>query len=81
MKDTNTDQKLSETPDRGGVAAESERQLQGQPTFTPGRHIMLRCPHCDQLYEAKIDNNPLVKDGLMIEPLPVEIAVESELES
>ena len=43
-------------------------------------HIMLRCPHCDQTYEAKIDHNPLVKDGLTITPLPVEIDVEDERE-
>lgn len=40
-------------------------------------HIMLRCPHCDQSYEAKIENNPLVKDGLTIIPLPIEPDVEA----
>lgn len=43
-------------------------------------HIMLRCPHCDRQYEAKIETNELVKDGLMITPVPVEIPVESETE-
>ena len=44
------------------------------------QHIMLRCPHCNQQYEAQIDNNPLVRDGLTITPLPVEPETESELE-
>ena len=43
-------------------------------------HIMLRCPHCDQLYEAVIGNNELVRDGLTITPLPIEIPIESEIE-
>jgi hypothetical protein len=47
---------------------------------TQDRHIMLRCPHCNQTYEAKIDNNPLIKNGLFITPLPVE-PVELEVES
>jgi DnaJ-class molecular chaperone len=44
------------------------------------RHIMLRCPHCNQEYEAEIGNNPLIRDGLFIKPLPIEIPVESEIE-
>jgi hypothetical protein len=32
------------------------------------RHIMFRCPRCDQVYEAVIRDNPLVKDGLAIIP-------------
>lgn len=48
--------------------------------FTPGRHIMLRCPHCDQKYEAELGNNPLVKEGITITPVPIEIPVESEIE-
>jgi hypothetical protein len=34
--------------------------------------IMLRCPHCKEQYEARIGNNPLVKDGLTITPLEPE---------
>jgi hypothetical protein len=46
----------------------------------PNDTITIRCPHCDQEFNAKIDNNPLVKDGLMITPIPVEPSVESETE-
>jgi len=45
---------------------------------TNNSHIMSRCPHCNQEYEAAVDNNPLVKNGLIINPLPVEIPVESD---
>lgn len=48
--------------------------------FTIGHHIVLRCPHCGQKYEARLDNNPLVRDGLVIEPLPLPPDVESETE-
>lgn len=42
-------------------------------------HIMLRCPHCDQQYEAKIVKNPLLR-GISIEPIPIETPIESETE-
>lgn len=41
-------------------------------------HIMLSCPHCNQNYVAKIGNNPLVRDGLTITPLPLSPDVEAE---
>lgn len=47
---------------------------------TKNDHIMLRCPHCDQVYEAKIGNNLLVRDGLTITPLTVAPDVASEIE-
>jgi hypothetical protein len=42
--------------------------------------ITIRCPHCDQKFDCKIGNNELVKDGLMITPVPIEIPVEVETE-
>lgn len=45
-----------------------------------GHHIMLRCPHCERQYEAEIDNNPLMKNGLMIIPVPIEHPLESNVE-
>lgn len=53
----------------------------GQLREPKNSHIMLRCPRCDQQYEAEIGNNPLVKDGLTITPLPIEIPIESEIAS
>jgi hypothetical protein len=54
-----------------------ERKL---TTAVVGHHIILRCPHCDEQYEAAIDDNPLVQHGLMIVPLPVPVEEPSELE-
>lgn len=59
------------------------RKHQNQETISlavVGHHIMLRCPHCDQQYDAEIGNNPLAKNGLTITPVPIEVAVESETE-
>lgn len=43
-------------------------------------HIMIRCPHCDQRFEAEIGNNELVKDGITITPLPVDIPTATDTE-
>lgn len=51
-----------------------------QPEQPNNDHIELQCPHCHQRYVAKIDNNPLVRDGLTITPLPLEPDLESESE-
>ena len=59
-----------------GLAATITRK----PIDKINNHIMLQCPHCEQTYEAEIGNNPLVRDGLTITPLPLpaEIEVEGE---
>jgi hypothetical protein len=60
------------------VSCKAKFMLMSEPESE--RHIMLRCPHCERHYEAVVGNNPLVKDGLTITPLPIEIPVESEIE-
>lgn len=48
------------------------------PAQSKNDHIDLRCPHCHQVYTAKIGNNPLVRDGLTLTPLPLPVEVEVE---
>ena len=53
------------------VDDEVEEHDGGEQSASKNNHIMLRCPHCAQTYEAVVGNNPLVKDGLTITPLPL----------
>lgn len=48
--------------------------------YTVGNHIMLRCPHCNEQYEAELGNNPLVKDGITITPVSIEPEVATDVE-
>lgn len=62
------------------MTTEKREQQSEVATAQVGNHVILRCPHCDQRYEAEISNNPLLKHGLTITPIPLLPDVETEVE-